>query len=138
MIAYIDSSVLVRLALGQSNTLPEWRKVERGLASAIARVEVLRSLDRLRLRASLADLEVARYRSASLQLLSSLELVQVSQAVLDRAAQPLPTELRTLDAIHLATALLVRERAEPEIVVATHDVALGIAAQAQGFRVFGI
>ena len=138
MIAYVDTSVLLRVALGQADALPEWRQVDRGVTSALTRVEGLRTLDRLRLRARLADAEVARRRAIILQLLDSLELVEVDSLVLDRAAQPQPTELGTLDAIHLATALLWRETMDAQLVMATHDVALATAAQAHGFRVVGV
>ena len=138
MIAYVDTSVLLRVALGQADALPEWRQVDRGVTSALTRVEGLRTLDRLRLRARLADAEVARRRAIILQLLDSLELVEVDFLVLDRAAQPQPTELGTLDAIHLATALLWRETMGAQLVMATHDVALATAAQAHGFRVLGV
>ena len=66
--------------------------------------------------------------------MESLELVDVTGPVLARAAQPLPTELGTVDAIHLATALLWSERARSALVMATHDSALGIAARACGLR----
>jgi len=138
VIAYVDTSVLLRVALGQADALPEWRQVVRGVTSALTRVEGLRTLDRLRLRARLADAEMARRRAIILQLLDSLELVEVDSQVLDRAAQPQPTELGTLDAIHLATALLWRETMGAELVMATHDVALATAAQAHGFRVVGV
>ena len=137
MIAYVDTSVLLRVALGQADALPEWRQVDRGVTSVLTRVEALPKLDRLRLRARLADAEVARRRAIILQLLDSLELVEVDSLVLDRAAQPQPTELGTLDAIHLATALLWRETMGAQLVMATHDVALATAAQAHGFRVVG-
>ena len=138
MTAYVDTSVLLRVALGHADALPEWRQIDRGVTSVLARVEGLRTLDRLRLRVRLADAEVARRRAIILQLLDSLELVEVDSLVLDRAAQPQPTELGTLDAIHLATALLWRETAHAELVMASHDVALATAAQAHGFRVVGI
>ena len=138
MIAYVDTSVLLRVALGQADALPEWRQVDRGVTSALTRVEGLRTLDRLRLRAHLADAEVARRRAIILQLLDSLELVEVDSLVLDRAAQPQPTEVGTLDAIHLATALLWRETISTQLVMATHDVALATAAQAHGFTVVGV
>jgi hypothetical protein len=73
----------------------------------------------------------------SLALISSLELVEVDAVVLDRAAQPMPTELGTLDAIHLATALLWRELTRTDLVIATHDGALALAAQAHGLSVVG-
>ena len=102
MIAYIDSSVLLRVALGQANALKQWSSVERGVSSALILTESLRTLDRARLRANLSDLEIARRRSTILSIIESLELVEIDSVVLDRAAQPMPTELGTLDAIHLA------------------------------------
>ncbi len=105
--------------------------------SALAETECLRTLDRLRLRAGLSDREVARRRHTVFRLLESLEVVAVTAPVLARAAQPLPTELGTLDAIHLATALLWREHSGGDIVMATHDVALATAARACGLTVVG-
>ena len=58
MIAYVDASVLLRVALGQPDALPEWRKIEQGVSSALVTTESLRTLDRLRLRTNLADAEI--------------------------------------------------------------------------------
>jgi uncharacterized protein len=137
MIAYVDSSVLLRLALGQSDALPEWRQIERGASSRLITTESLRTLDRARLRLQLSDAEVAGRRSAILALIDSLELVEIDTVVLDRAAQPMPTELGTLDAIHLASALLWRDATGLDPRMATHDAALGLAAKAHGFAVLG-
>jgi predicted nucleic acid-binding protein len=137
MIAYIDSSVLLRVALGQPNALPEWRDIERGVSSALVMTESLRTLDRVRLRVNLPDIEVARRRATILALIASLELVEIDSSVLDRAAHPMPTELGTLDAIHLASALLWKEALGTDPVMATHDKALALAAQAHGLKVLG-
>ncbi len=138
MIAYIDASVLLRVALGQPDALPEWRQIDRGVTSALAMTECLRTLDRLRLRAKLADAEVAARRATVLALIASLEVVEIDSVVLDRAAQPMPTELGTLDAIHLATALLWKDLARADLTMATHDTALALGAQAHGLRVVGV
>jgi predicted nucleic acid-binding protein len=138
MIAYVDSSVLLRLALGQANSLPEWRQIDRGVASALIATESLRTLDRLGIRAGLADAEIAVRRSAIITLIQSLELIEIDSIVLERAAQPMPTELGTLDAIHLASAILWKDATGIGPVMATHDAALGIAAQAHGFAVLGV
>ena len=53
MIAYVDSSVLLRVALGQANALPQWRRIDRGVSSALITTESLPTLDRLRLTAGL-------------------------------------------------------------------------------------
>ena len=100
--------------------------------------ESLRTLDRLRSRAKLSDEDVATRRATILQLIASLELVEIDAVVLDRAAQPMPTELGTLDAIHLATALLWKEMSHVELTMATHDGALGLAAKAHGLPVVGV
>ena len=95
------------------------------------------ALDRLRLRANLVDAEVANRRATILAIIGSLELVDLDAVVLARAAQPMPTELGTLDAIHLATALLWKEMTRTALVMATHDGALALAAQAHGLPVVG-
>lgn len=138
MIAYVDASVLLRVALGQPDALPEWRQIDQGVSSALAMTECLRTLDRLRLRAGLSDAEVATRRATILALIASLELVEVDSVVLDRAAQPMPTELGTLDAIHLATALLWKDLMRTDLIMATHDTALALGAQAHGLNVVGI
>jgi predicted nucleic acid-binding protein len=138
VIAYVDASVLLRVALGQPNALPEWSEIDRGVSSALIITESLRTLDRVRRRAGLSDVEVARRRSTVLALIDSLELVEIDAVVLERAAQPMPTELGTLDAIHLASALLWKDAIGVDPVMATHDGALGLAAQAHGLKVVGI
>ncbi len=138
MTAYVDASVLLRVALGQPDALPEWRQIDQGIASALVMTECLRTLDRLRLRSGLSDAEVATRRAAVLRLIASLELVEIDSVVLDRAAQPMPTELGTLDAIHLATALLWKDLTHAELIMATHDTALALGAQAHGLPVLGV
>jgi len=138
VIAYVDASVLLRVALAQPNALPEWSTITQGVASALVTTESLRTLDRLRLRARLADAEVAKRRATILALIASLELVEIDGIVLDRAAQPMPTELGTLDAIHLATAMLWKEMTRVDLTMATHDDALGLAAHAHGLPVVGV
>ncbi len=138
MITYLDSSVLLRLILRQPGALREWKTIETGVASALAEVECLRTLDRFRLLERISDLEIARRRETVYRLLDGMEIVGVNQTVLTRAAQPFPTSLGTLDAIHLATALLWQERNGKNLIVATHDATLATAARAFGFEVLGV
>jgi predicted nucleic acid-binding protein len=138
LIAYVDSSVLLRVALGEPGRLAEWGEIELGVTSELALVECLRTVDRLRLRLSLSDEEIARRHEAVFELLDHLDLVPLERAVLDRAAGPFPTGLNTLDALHLATALawqLGEGRRFDRLL--THDVELGRAARACGFAVLG-
>jgi len=70
--------------------------------------------------------------------LEAIDLVLLRPAVLSRASEPMPTPLGTLDAVHLATALIWRDREGSSPIVATHDSALGLAARTFGFEVRGI
>ncbi|MFV2073682.1 MAG: PIN domain-containing protein [Thermoanaerobaculales bacterium] len=101
MICYLDSSVLLRLVLGQPGALSEWDEIDRGVASRLVEVECLRTLDRLRLAESLDDREIAIRRETIYRLLDAMEVVELTQPVLGRASQPMPTALGALDAIHL-------------------------------------
>jgi len=134
--AYLDSSILLRVVLGEPNRLPEWSRITAAVTSEIARVECLRALDRLRLAGGMDDRELARRRATMLDLLSGVETVRLNRAVLDRAAEAFPTQVRTLDALHLASALLVRTRMAG-LRFATHDAELATAGLAVGLRVIG-
>jgi predicted nucleic acid-binding protein len=134
---YVDSSVLLRLLLGQPGALREWREVDTAVASTLLRVECLRTLDRLRLCGAINEQEDAARRNSLTSSLKSFEVIDVTPAVLDRASEPLPLPLGTLDAIHLATAFLWREEESADLVLATHDAALAAAGRLYGFPVLG-
>ncbi len=67
-----------------------------------------------------------------------LQHVRLGRAVLRRALLPMGTVVRTLDALHLASALLLRERQGFDLTFATHDRQQAAAAQALGFECIGV
>lgn len=136
MNAYVDSSVLLRLVFGEEPILAIWDRITRPVSSELLRVECLRTLDRARASLRLDDGLVAERRAALLELIASLELVPISSAVLERAADPFPTAISSLDAIHLASALALRNQLEP-LILATHDRELANAGRSVGFEVEG-
>jgi len=129
--------VLLRVVLGERGRLREWSRSRRWISSELIRLEGLRTIDRARLRLRLPDRAVAARRAAFLEHLRAFDLVRLQPAVLERAEGSFPTSLGTLDALHLASALLVRERFE-DILFATHDEELAVAATAMGFHVLGV
>lgn len=137
MIAYLDSSILLRVVLGQPDRLAEWGRISKGVVSRLAEVECMRTMDRLRLAGKLTIEESALRRELVYRVLEGLDLVEITSAVLHRAAQPMVSPLGSLDAIHLATAELWRETRNMEIVFATHDRVLALGARASGFKVVG-
>ena len=137
MIAYLDPSVLLRVLLGQPDRLAEWPDIELGVGSALVEVECLRALDRLRLREDLTPEDLAVRREAVYRLTAEMEVVEPTWPVLRRAGQPFPTPLGTLNAVHLSTALLWRDSRGDDLVLATHDWGLALAARASGLTVVG-
>jgi predicted nucleic acid-binding protein len=134
---YVDSSVLLRIVLNERGALRTWRRIDRPIASELIRLECRRTIDRARIRERLSDQTVARLRAAVLGLLDTFHILPLDTVVLERAADPFPTLLSSLDAIHLASALLVRSQVA-DLRFATHDGELATAAQAMGFEVLGV
>ena len=138
MIALIDSSVLARRLLGESEPLRTWKDIETAYASRMLAVEISRLIDRLRLNGSVTDEDVVHLHDELRRALRSIEIVGVTDEVLRTAAGPMPTVLGTLDAIHLATAIELQRELSGPLTVATHDVQLARAARAMGFAVIGV
>jgi len=136
--AYIDTSALLRLVLREAGALDELRSYDRLVSSELIAVESCRTIDRLRLQGSLTAEEAAVRLRTVTEWLEAIDLVLIRPPVLGRACEPLPLALGTLDTVHLATALLWRDRIGSLRIVATHDVVLGLAVQAYGFDVRGI
>jgi predicted nucleic acid-binding protein len=135
---YVDSSVLLRLVLGEPKALRP-ADLDPALTSALTEVECLRTLDRLLAQGRLSADHLATRRAAIFDLLVAVEIVDLAPPILRRAAEPFPTPLGTPDALHLATALLWRERhPRDHTPFATHDVELARAARACGLDVTGV
>ncbi len=122
---YLDSSAIVKLAVAeaQSTALRTYLRRRRPLlSSSLARTEVGRAL------LPLGAVAVLRGE----QVLARLDLVRVSDRLLEAAAHLLPPELRSLDAVHLAT---VQQLGASVARVITYDERMSAAAQAMGCTV---
>ncbi len=137
MKAIVDSSVLLRKLFGESETLTEWSDIKTAYACRLVPVEVGRVIDRCRLMHQIDDDDVAALHQEARRLLRSIDVLALSEGILRRAAEAMPTVLGTLDAVHLATALEVSRHVEAPLVLATHDVQLARAARAFGLDVVG-
>lgn len=138
MIAYLDTSALLRLVLREPGALEELRSCDALVASELIAVESLRTIDRLRLQGALSTEDAAARREATMEWLEAVDLVLLQRPILARASEPLPTALGTLDALHLSTALVWQDRMGQKLVMATHDRDLALAARSFGFDVRGV
>jgi predicted nucleic acid-binding protein len=122
---YLDSSAIVKLAVSEaeSDALRKHLRRRRPLVSSgLARTEVLRAL--------LPGGESALV--AGRRALARIDLVRVNDQVLNLAGSLLPEELRSLDAIHLATA---RRLGTDLGELVTYDERMGAAARIMGYKV---
>lgn len=138
MIVYLDSSTVLRALLGQTPLLAGWGNWEAAYSSELLSVETRRVIDRLRLAAAIDDAGVADLHAELARVERAIGLVRLSRRILARAAQPMATALKTLDALHLATALALRERHDDALLFATHDGRQALAARALGFVCVGV
>jgi hypothetical protein len=134
---YLDTSIVLRVLLGQADSLPSWGTWTAACTSEILGVEARRAIDRLRLDGALDDDHVANLQGALTTIEKAIDVIRLTRLILGRAALPMGTPVKTLDALHLASALLWRERRQADVVFATHDAHQARAARALGFACVG-
>jgi predicted nucleic acid-binding protein len=138
MMVYLDASVVIRKLQHEAGSFRQWGQWERAYSSELLRVEVLRTIDRTRLRGTLTDREAADLVGKAIATFDAVELIELTQSILNRAAQSFLTPLGTLDALHLATALRLVESTGAELTFLTHDTELATAARIVNFKVEGV
>ena len=121
---YLDSSALAKIVNREreSGALARRLRGARLVTSALARVEVARAARRL----------TTPPRRPIDEVLRTVTVVAIDDDVLLAAAELEPAQLRTLDAIHLGTALRVEQELDGFI---TYDRRLGDAAVRAGLSV---
>ena len=124
---YFDTSALVKLVFdeAESSALADWlalRAEVPKVSSDVSTIELLRTCRRV---------DEDAVESAN-QLLRGLDLLPIDRAVVEMAGSLDATELRSLDAIHLASALSVETSL---IALVTYDVRLCSAAAEAGIEV---
>jgi len=125
-VLYLDSSAIVKLVVAEPDSaalVGELRSDPEAVSSAIARVEVLRAARRVGGR---------RMASRAGSVLERMALVRLDHDILESAATLEPMGLRTLDALHMATALAVGEDLAAFV---SYDMRLTKAAEAAGLPV---
>ncbi|MEO6579241.1 MAG: type II toxin-antitoxin system VapC family toxin [Candidatus Limnocylindria bacterium] len=125
MTAYLDSSAAVKLVVreAESDALGAWiRQRSRLVSSALLRTELIRAVRR----GEPAAMDRAR------ATIARFNLHGLDPAILDLAGRLDPTSLRSLDAIHLATALRLTDELE---AIVTYDRRMIAGAQRLGLPV---
>lgn len=137
MNVYLDASVILRRLRREAAPITGWGSWGRAYSSVLSQVEVSRTIDRLRMSGLVKDEQVALLLQQAGAIFSSVDLVPLGDAVLQRAAQSFLTPLGTLDALHLATALRLVENGVTDLTFLTHDSELALGARSVQMVVMG-
>jgi predicted nucleic acid-binding protein len=123
-VSYVDASALVKLVLVETESVGMERwfvESERLLTSLVGAIETRRAAAR------------RRHDPARLAMvLRTVEIVGLGDLIADRAAVIGPASVRSLDAIHLATALSINPDLDAFV---TYDARLAAAARNLGLPV---
>jgi predicted nucleic acid-binding protein len=125
-VIYLDTSVVLAELFAEDRRPPDGFWTGRFVASRLLEYE---TWTRVHARGA-----AATHGEAVREIMGSVSLVELAPTVLARAAEPFPEPVRTLDALHLATALFLANRGQVT-GVATYDERLGRAARAVGLTV---
>jgi predicted nucleic acid-binding protein len=124
---YLDTSVAIAELLAEDHRPPDQLWQETLVSSRLLEYELWTRVHGRKLARTHGD--------SARALIDRVALVELVAAVLTRALEPFPHPVRTLDALHLASADFLRQR-QPALRVATYDARLGDAARAMGFPLY--
>lgn len=133
---YAESSALLAFLLREragSRVSQALEAAEIVTASDLTLIECDRVLIRSVVLGEISESDAARLRASLNELASRWRVLRISPGIVERARQPFPGEpLRSLDAIHLASALMARS-AIPDVQVLSLDDRIRTAARRLGF-----
>lgn len=121
---YVDTSVVLAHLLSETRRPAASFWADELVTSRLAVYEAWTRLHAMRLGRTHGD--------ALRQIVGHLDLLDLSPDVLARAAEPFPAPVRTLDALHLASADFLRGCGQ-EVTLATYDARMRAAGRALGF-----
>lgn len=124
---YIDASVLLAQLLAEDRVPPADLWEDALVSSRLTEYEVWNRLHSRGLASS--------HGESTRLLLGRLAILELARPILARALEPFSAPVRTLDALHLASAHFLREQGQ-RVRIASYDARLNTAARALGFELY--
>jgi predicted nucleic acid-binding protein len=140
MILYLDTSALVKRYFNEpysNDIISKWKSAAQIVSSSVAYAETMSSVYRKKREADLTEPLINKIVDAFQRDWESFIRVEVNDKLneyIDRVIKKHP--LRGFDAIHLSSAILIRERIPEEFVFACFDERLTGAARSEGIQTF--
>jgi predicted nucleic acid-binding protein len=134
VVAYLDSSVILRHILLGEIAIQHALDCDRVVASELVEIECRRVLHRYRMDGNLNDDGFLAGADRLRSVIDGITLLALTRSVKQRAMGAFPVSVKTLDALHLASALAYADSfADQTVLMFTHDVAMNRCAAALGF-----
>lgn len=124
---YLDTSVVLAELWGEPRRPPPHMWAEPLIASRLLEYEVVVRIN--------ATNQQRKSLAKARELLDAVRYMEMAPEILHRALERFPVELRTLDALHLATFQFLLSE-ELDISLATYDNRMLAAAAAMGLPLF--
>jgi len=134
MVAYLDSSVVLRYILQGETAIQHALACPAIVSSELLEIECRRVISRYRMQGELDDEGMVTAIGRFEKILAGISLVQLSEPIKKRAMEAFPLNIKTLDALHLATALIFADKMSDEsVLVFSHDGGMNRCAKVLGF-----
>ncbi|HLK11181.1 MAG TPA: type II toxin-antitoxin system VapC family toxin [Candidatus Binatia bacterium] len=125
MTLYAESSAVLRWLFDEGDAgvvLENLRQASKVVCSRLTLIECRRVVQRAAIEGRVAEADAAGVLAAFAQAAASWAVLELTREVADRAEVRFPLEpVRTLDAIHLASALALRQSLPDLVVLSTDD-----------------
>jgi PIN domain len=136
VVAYLDSSVVLRHVLRGETAISQALVCGRVVSSELLEIECRRVIQRCRMQGEFDDAGLAEATVRLDAVLAGISLLAFSSSVKRRAMGAFPVSVKTLDALHLASALVLAEKLGDETVLLfSHDEGMNRCARVLGFAV---
>ncbi|HDQ13806.1 MAG TPA: PIN domain-containing protein [Sediminispirochaeta sp.] len=134
MVAYVDTSVLLRHILLGDSSIKHLLACERIISSELLEIESRRVIHRYRIDGEIDDEGFVKANTRLNEILSGISLLALSSAVKKRAMGAFPVHVKTLDALHIASALVYTDTSpEQTVLIFSYETGLNRCAYALGF-----
>lgn len=134
MVAYLDSSVILRHILLGEASIRHALACPTVVSSELTEIECRRVIHRYRMDGHLDDQGFVTATGRLGDVLGGLSSLSLSQKVKNRAMAAFPVTVKTLDALHLASAAVFADaRPDETLLIFSHDHAMNRCAAALGF-----
>jgi predicted nucleic acid-binding protein len=135
---YAESSAVLSWLFGESRGAAARNQLRRAallFTSDLTLVECERVIIRARALDEITEKKAQNCRRRLVEATNRWHILRIGADVIERARLPFPNEpIRTLDALHIASALIVRS-AVPDLAILTLDRRIRAAAKELGFAV---